>query len=100
MGRRKPGTLVRLCTEDEMADIDEVNDLRTAYRDAGLDSAADSPLVTTRYLPASHPDNEFRHPTYECIVMATGVRIQVFPYEITTRRLKEQTHDGADKLLP
>lgn len=49
--------------------------------------------IVQRFVPAESNYNDYSFDVYECKSIATGAIMQLFPKEITTRPMKENTND-------
>jgi len=88
MPRHKKGTIVRAYTEEELgAEEWDANDGGKHIHPHGYI------WIVQRWIPVTHPENEYNYDAYECRSVATGAVKQLFPKEITTKLHKEQTND-------
>ena len=86
MPRHKKGTLVRVLTPEEAGEGMWAKNSTEEY----VEKYGWLHTVV-RFLPREHGDSIFDCDAYECKSLDTGDLVQLFPDEITTKPMKEQT---------
>lgn len=84
MPRHNKGRCVRLRTKEEqgVGEFDK-NSTQDAIDEGGWI------WIVEEFVPAPKLGNDYGYDAYECRSVATGVIMQLFPDEITTRPMKE-----------